>query len=65
MHYLIMLHFRDGAGPQEGTPEFDAEMAALGRAERGDESGRRRWSPQAGSRSRPSRPSAAATATWP
>ena len=30
MHYLIMLHFRDGAGPQEGTPEFDAEMARWG-----------------------------------
>jgi hypothetical protein len=26
MHYLLMLHFRPGEGPQEGTPEFDAEM---------------------------------------
>jgi hypothetical protein len=26
MQYLIMLHFRPGEGPQEGTPEFDAEM---------------------------------------
>ena len=26
MQYLIMLHERRGAGPQEGTPEFDAEM---------------------------------------
>ena len=30
MHYLIMLHFRDGAGPQEGTPELDAEMQRWG-----------------------------------
>ncbi len=26
MHYLLMLTFRPGEGPQEGTPEFDAEM---------------------------------------
>lgn len=26
MHYLLMLTYRDGEGPQEGTPEFDAEM---------------------------------------
>jgi hypothetical protein len=26
MQYLLMLHFRPGEGPQEGTPEFDAEM---------------------------------------
>jgi hypothetical protein len=26
MQYLLMLHFRAGEGPQEGTPEFDAEM---------------------------------------
>lgn len=26
MQYLIMLHFPPGEGPQEGTPEFDAEM---------------------------------------
>ncbi len=30
MHYLFMLRFRDGQGPQEGTPEFDAEMARWG-----------------------------------
>ena len=30
MHYLIMLHFPEGAGAQEGTPEFDAEMARWG-----------------------------------
>lgn len=26
MRYLLMLHFRPGEGPQEGTPDFDAEM---------------------------------------
>jgi hypothetical protein len=26
MQYLLMLHFRAGEGPQEGTPGFDAEM---------------------------------------
>ena len=26
MQYLLMLHFPPGKGPQEGTPEFDAEM---------------------------------------
>ena len=26
MQYLLMLHFRAGEGPQEGTPAFDAEM---------------------------------------
>jgi hypothetical protein len=26
MNYLITLHYRDGEGPSEGTPEFDAEM---------------------------------------
>jgi hypothetical protein len=26
MHYLVLLTFRPGEGPQEGTPEFDAEM---------------------------------------
>jgi hypothetical protein len=26
MQYLITLHYRPGEGPQEGTPEFDAEM---------------------------------------
>ena len=26
MQYLLMLTYRDGEGPQEGTPEFDAEM---------------------------------------
>jgi hypothetical protein len=30
MQYLLMLHFRPGEGPQEGTPEFDAEMARWG-----------------------------------
>jgi hypothetical protein len=30
MQYLLMLHFRRGEGPQEGTPEFDAEMARWG-----------------------------------
>ena len=24
---MLLLHFREGEGPQEGTPEFDAEMA--------------------------------------
>ena len=27
MQYLLMLTFRPGEGPEEGTPEFDAEMA--------------------------------------
>ena len=26
MQYLILLHFPEGHGPQEGTPEFDDEM---------------------------------------
>ena len=26
MQYLLMLTFRPGEGPQEGTPEFDVEM---------------------------------------
>jgi hypothetical protein len=26
MQYLLLLHFPPGQGPQEGTPEFDAEM---------------------------------------
>lgn len=26
MQYLLMLTFRPGEGPEEGTPEFDAEM---------------------------------------
>ena len=26
MQYLIQLTFRPGEGPQEGTPEYDAEM---------------------------------------
>ena len=35
MHYLLTLTYRPGEGPQEGTPEFDAEMERLGRAQRG------------------------------
>jgi hypothetical protein len=31
MHYLLLLTFRPGEGPQEGTPAFDAEMAEWGR----------------------------------
>ena len=31
MQYLIMLHFPPGEGPQEGTPEFDAEMERWGK----------------------------------
>ena len=30
MHYLLTLTYRDGEGPQEGTPEFDAEMEVWG-----------------------------------
>jgi hypothetical protein len=30
MQYLLMLHFPPGRGPQEGTPEFDAEMERWG-----------------------------------
>ncbi len=30
MQYLLMLTYRDGEGPQEGTPEFDAEMKIWG-----------------------------------
>ena len=26
MQYLLMLTFRPGEGPEEGTPGFDAEM---------------------------------------
>ena len=28
MQYLLMLTFPEGAGPQEGTPEYDREMEA-------------------------------------
>jgi hypothetical protein len=34
MQYLIMLHYRPGEGPQEGTPEFDAEMRRWGELNR-------------------------------
>jgi hypothetical protein len=30
MQYLLMLSFRQGEGPQEGTPDFDAEMVRWG-----------------------------------
>ncbi|HEX2084683.1 MAG TPA: YciI family protein [Solirubrobacteraceae bacterium] len=30
MQYALMLHFRPGEGPQEGTPEYDAEMRRWG-----------------------------------
>jgi hypothetical protein len=30
MHYLLMLRFPPGQGPEENTPEFDAEMARWG-----------------------------------
>jgi hypothetical protein len=30
MQYLLTLHFRQGEGPQEGTPDLDAEMARWG-----------------------------------
>jgi hypothetical protein len=30
MQYLITLTYRDGEGPQEGTPAFDAEMEIWG-----------------------------------
>jgi hypothetical protein len=30
MQYLILLHFPPGEGPQEGTPEYDAEMERWG-----------------------------------
>ena len=30
MQYLILLRFPEGAGPQEGTPELDAEMERWG-----------------------------------
>jgi hypothetical protein len=28
--YLVLLTYRPGEGPQEGTPEYDAEMARWG-----------------------------------
>ena len=34
MQYLILLHFPPGEGPQEGTPEFDAEMKRWGELNR-------------------------------
>jgi hypothetical protein len=34
MQYLLMLTFRSGEGPQEGTPEFDAEMERWGAIKR-------------------------------
>ena len=30
MKYMLLLRYAEGAGPQEGTPELDAEMAAWG-----------------------------------
>ena len=30
MHYLLTLTYRDGEGPQEGTPEFTEEMKVWG-----------------------------------
>jgi len=30
MKYMLLLRYTPGAGPEEGTPEFDAEMAAWG-----------------------------------
>jgi hypothetical protein len=30
MHYLLMLRFPPGEGPQEGTPEYDVEMQRWG-----------------------------------
>jgi hypothetical protein len=30
MQYLLQMTFRPGEGPQEGTPEFDAEMQRWG-----------------------------------
>ena len=30
MKYMLLLRYPDGAGPQEATPEFDAEMATWG-----------------------------------
>lgn len=31
MQYLLMLTFPEGAGPQEGTPEYDREMESWGK----------------------------------
>ena len=31
MQYLLMLTFPEGAGPQEGTPEYDREMENWGK----------------------------------
>jgi hypothetical protein len=30
MKYMLLLRFQPGVGPDEGTPEFDEEMAAWG-----------------------------------
>lgn len=30
MKYMLLLRFENNTGPQEGTPEFDAEMAKWG-----------------------------------
>jgi hypothetical protein len=30
MQYMMLLTYRDGEGPQEGTPEYDAEMNVWG-----------------------------------
>ena len=32
MKYMLLLRHDPDAGPAEGTPEFDAEMAQVGRA---------------------------------
>ena len=57
MHYLLTLTFRPGEGPQEGTPEFDAEMArwgALNEEMRQAGVARRRQRPAPVTRRRPS-----------
>ena len=41
MHYLLTLTYRDGEGPEEGTPEFDAEMKVWGALNEEMRAGRR------------------------
>jgi hypothetical protein len=61
--YLVLLTYRPGEGPQEGTPSYDAEMAVWGALnDELREAGRSRAAWTATSRS-PRTPSR--TRSWP
>ena len=47
MKYLLTLTYRDGEGPDEGTPEFDAEMKVWNALNDELKAAGRAWSPAA------------------